>query len=137
MITKIKTIVLTIGFMLIIASCSKKPEDACDCIKNAANDFMLQGVKPKSIYDLKEPCKEIIEKFSDDSKARAMITACLDEIKIAIESKTLLPIEGEEMKSFQEYTFNNVKEFNTFFKDKGFGYKYLNCKIIGVIKRDV
>ena len=70
--------VLTVSGAIIVASvfltsCSKKPEDACACIQKAANDFMVKGVKMESIDDLREPCKDLIDRFKEDATGRAMI----------------------------------------------------------------
>ncbi len=135
-----KTRKFKVGFLAILTavfltSCAKKtPQDACDCIKRTANAFMLQGTKLSSIDDLREPCKKILDLFEDDGPARAYITDCGNEVFTAIESKTLLPIEGEDIGDFDLFEFNNVAEYENFLKDKiknaNDEYKYLHSRIV-------
>ncbi len=92
---------------------------------------MLQGTKISSIDDLREPCKDLIDKFSEDAAARALITDCGKTVLDAIDSKTLLEIEGEEKKDFELYEFANCEEFEKFFEDKkNDPYRYKNCRVI-------
>ena len=66
--------------IILLASCSKKPEDACGCIQKAANDFMVQGVKIESIDDLREPCKDLLDHFKEDAAARAIILSAGEKV---------------------------------------------------------
>ena len=118
-----------------LSSCSSStPEDACNCIKQTANAFMLQGTKPSGIEDLRAPCADLIDKFNEDALGRALITDVATEVLEAIESKTLFAIEGEDFVDFETVEFNNIKDFEEWrdeiiAKDGG-DYEVLNKKIV-------
>lgn len=125
---KIFTIIGVLMILLLVSSCSTKPEDACDCIKKAANDFMVQGVEIKSLDDLRAPCAKKLDKFTADAKARALIESVGKEVLENLKTKTLCKIDGEKLPAFPSYTFNNLNEFNEAIKKDG-DYKYLKTTI--------
>lgn len=116
-------------FSIILTGCSKKPEDACDCIAKAANDFMVQGVKIESIDDLREPCKDLIDKFKDDAAGRALIIAKGQQVLESLQNKEFIKIEGEELPAFPTYTFNTLAEFIEAEHEKGGNYKYWKTEL--------
>lgn len=77
---------VVIGILSLILGCQKNPEDACNCLKKAANTYMLQGVRP-SEYQLAAMCSEY--KGQLDDKDKREIVECLAEIKRHIEDKEL------------------------------------------------
>lgn len=93
-----KSIKISLLFSLIVAfGCSKSPEDACDCLKKAANTYMLQGVKA-SEFQLAAMCDEFKGQLEDKDKRQ--IVECIAEIKRHIEDKELF--EDVEEVSFVE-----------------------------------
>jgi hypothetical protein len=70
-----KVVVSFFSICLFLFSCSTKPQDACNCIKEAANKYVQEGVEIENIDDLREPCKDLIDKFKEDPSGRAMIIA--------------------------------------------------------------
>ncbi|MCB9426669.1 MAG: hypothetical protein H6584_06535 [Flavobacteriales bacterium] len=93
----------------LILSCSSKPEEACHCIKKAANTYIEQGLKLTSKQDLRLPCEEIIDEFENNAEARAMIISCGEEALKAIRNKEFINIEGEEF-VYPTYTFSTLSE---------------------------
>lgn len=82
-----KSIKISLLFSLIVAlGCSKSPEDACDCLKKAANTYMLQGVKA-SEFQLAAMCDEYKGQLQDKDKRQ--IVECLADIKRHIADKEL------------------------------------------------
>ena len=93
-----KSIKISLLFSLMISlGCSKSPEDACDCLKKAANTYMLQGVKA-SEFQLAAMCDEYKGQLEDKDKRQ--IIECIAEIKRHIEDKELS--EDVEVVSFEE-----------------------------------
>ena len=128
---KIKFFAASIS-LVILSSCSSTPEEACDCIKNAANQFMLQGTLISNIDDLREPCQEIIDDHREDPAARALITDCGNEVFEALERKELFQID--EPLDFETKRFSTVTEFIDFvnnleIKNENDKYKYHNLNI--------
>jgi hypothetical protein len=126
--------VLTVSGAIIVASvfltsCSKKPEDACACIQKAANDFMVKGVKMESIDDLREPCKDLIDRFKEDATGRAMIIEAGTKTLESMKNKELIKIEGEELPVFPSYTFQTLSEFIDLTKADGGIYKYWKTEV--------
>lgn len=126
LIIKISAIFIAI---ILLASCSKKPEDACGCIQKAANDFMVQGVKIESIDDLREPCKDLLDHFKEDAAARAIILSAGEKVFESLKNKELIKIEGEELPAFPTYTFNTLAEFIDLQKKDGAIYKYWKTEV--------
>jgi len=115
--------------IILLASCSKKPEDACGCIQKAANDFMVQGVKIESIDDLREPCKDLLDHFKEDAAARAIILSAAEKVYESLKNKELIKIEGEDLPVLPTYTYNTISEFNEERFKKGGEYKFFRTHI--------
>ena len=81
---------------LFLTSCSSKPEDACNCIKESANKYVQEGVEIESIDDIRIPCKELIDKFQEDPNARALIISTGTQVFANLENKQFTEIDGEE-----------------------------------------
>ncbi len=113
----------------LLSSCAKKPEDACNCIQKAANDFMVKGVKIETIDDLREPCKDLIDKFKEDASGRATIVEAGMKVLESLKNKELIKIEGEEMPVFPSYTFQTISEFIDLTKNDGGIYKYWKTEV--------
>lgn len=126
LIVNFRTIAL---IAIVLTSCAKKPEEACVCIQQAANDFMVQGVKIESIDDLREPCKDLIDQFKEDASARALISETGTSVLESIEKKELIKIEGEELPVFPTYTFNTLAEFIDLKSKDGGIYKYWKTEV--------
>lgn len=114
---------------LVMISCKKSPEDACNCMKEAANTYILEGYETKSVDDIREPCLKLIEKFQDDANARILIENCWDEIQIAVKDKTLLKVEGKIPK-IPEYTFKTINDYEKAVNSTNGHYKYWKTKVV-------
>lgn len=129
-IEKMKKIPFTIASLsLFIIGCSSTPQDACECIQNAANDFMIQGVQIETIDDLREPCKDVIDKFKEDAAARALIVETGNGVFEHLKNKELIQIEGEDLPQFPKYTFQTLGEFIDATKKEGGIYKYWRTEV--------
>lgn len=79
---------------LALNACGPKPEEVCDCIRQSANNFMLQGTRP-SEAKLLAPCAEMMAKLKDDGAAKVRIEADYEDVKKALEAKKLLAVDGK------------------------------------------
>ena len=119
--------IVSICFFLF--SCSTKPEDACNCIKEAANKYVQEGVEIENIDDVRVPCKDLIDKFQEDPSARAMIIATGTEVYANLENKQFTEIVGEDLPEFPSFTFNTIQEFYDATRKPGGKYKYWRTNI--------
>lgn len=80
---------VTMSTALIFSSCSNKTEEICDCLKKAANTYMIKGEKAKE-HDLMKMCNQFegaLKGASVDDKR--IVETCLDTVKKHIEDKVL------------------------------------------------
>lgn len=129
MTSKLNRTLLLTASLFILSCTSKTPEDACDCIKETANAFMLQGTQISNIDDLREPCKETIDLFTEDAAARALITDCGKEVLEALERKELFEVNGVKPE-FPTKSFNTIEELNSFLTEGSDKYKFHNYNIV-------
>ncbi len=108
----------------IISACGSSSEDACECLKRAANDYMLKGQKPNHV-DLGIYCKELAGEVAENKKNEAKISVCIDEVDKNIESKVLFALNGETPKwpeiNFSIDTFVRLKQLSE--EDMRYYYK--------------
>jgi hypothetical protein len=82
--------ILSISLALInLTGCSNKTKEVCDCLKKAANTYMVQGEKP-SDYELYKMCDQFdgtLKNSSVDDKR--IIEQVMDTVKQHIEGKIL------------------------------------------------
>ncbi len=114
---------------LFLTSCSSKPEDACNCIKESANKYVQEGVEIESIDDIRIPCKELIDKFQEDPSARALIISTGTQVFANLENKQFTEIDGEDLPEFPSYTFNTIQDFHTATRKPGGKYKYWRTNV--------
>jgi len=113
---------------LFLSSCSSStPEDACNCIKQTANDYMIQGIKP-SKSDLKASCQELIDKFNDDGASRALIESCGADVLAKVEKKELFEINGV-IPNYPTHIFKSMLEAQAAINAKNGKYKYLKTNV--------
>jgi hypothetical protein len=124
-----KIVISFFSIFLFLFSCSTKPEDACDCIKESANKYVLEGVEIETVDDLREPCKDLIDKFQEDPAGRAMIIATATEVFSNLENKKFTEIDGEDMPEFPSYTFNTIQDFYDATRKPGGKYKYWRTNV--------
>lgn len=80
---------VNVAIAVLITSCSNKTEEICDCLKKAANTYMVKGEKAKE-DDLMKMCNQFegaLKGASVDDKR--IVEACLDTVKKHIEDKVL------------------------------------------------
>lgn len=95
---RFKKDIILVALALIALGCnSNNSDDACDCLKKAANTYMLKGEKA-SEYQLTEMCEEFRGKLKDKDKRK--VFDCLTDVKKHIEEKTLFT--DVEKVSFEE-----------------------------------
>lgn len=123
-----KTIIVSLMVTSLLISCSTTPEDACGCIQQAANDYMLQGVKVSRMNDLRAPCQSQIDAVKNDAKARAKITACVTEVMENIENKTLCKVDTASPE-FPAHSFKTMQDFVEAVNKEGGEYKYWRTTI--------
>lgn len=107
---RFKKDIILVALSLIALGCnSNNSDDACDCLKKAANTYMLKGEKA-SEYQITEMCEEFKGKLKDEDKRK--IFDCLADVKKHIEEKTLFT--DVEKVSFEELPKGNLlkKEIN-------------------------
>lgn len=124
---------IVVALITMTYSCNKTPDDACDCLKNTANEYIVKGVKISSIDDLREPCKNILDKFKDDATARAKINDCAKDVFANWNDKVFNEVKGKKLE-FPSFTFNTPQDFiNELSKDFA-EYKYwkTNVEVKGV-----
>ena len=124
-----KIVISFFSIFLFLFSCSTKPENACDCIKESANKYVLEGVEIETVDDLREPCKDLIDKFQEDPAGRAMIIATATEVFSNLENKKFTEIDGEDMPEFPSYTFNTIQDFYDATRKPGGKYKYWRTNV--------
>ena len=89
---KIKSIsnLTIIACALFLTSCKNKTDEICDCFKQAANTYMVKGVKP-SEDDLTSMCTEFVGSAKDFSmEDKRKCKACIeDTIRAHVNGKIL------------------------------------------------
>jgi hypothetical protein len=104
--------ILSLLACILAVSCKNNPQEVCNCLKKAANEYIINGVKP-SKNDLKESCKDLLESVKDKAEFRAPVESCGDEILELVATKRFSSIDGEEMPQYPTYTYENLKDFMT------------------------
>lgn len=88
---------LILSTTVILSSCSNKTEEICECLKKAANTFMVKGEKANE-QDLMKMCNQFEGALKDASvEDKRIVETCLDTVKKRIEEK-LLFTEIEDVK---------------------------------------
>lgn len=124
-----KIIFLSLLLCSLLYSCSSKPEDACNCIKETANRYVYDGVEIEDIDDLRMPCKDLIDKFEKDAIGRSMIIATGEEVLSNLENKKFTKIEGKDTPRFPTHTFNTIQDFYNASRKPGGKYKYWRTNV--------
>lgn len=124
-----KIIFLNLLLCSLLYSCSSKPEDACNCIKETANRYVYDGVEIEDIDDLRMPCKDLIDKFEKDAIGRSMIIATGEEVLKNLEEKKFTKIEGKDLPEFPSYSFNTIQDFYNATREAGGMYKYWRTNV--------
>lgn len=145
---KLLTLSTTILMSLFISSCSSESDKICECLKKAANTFMVKGEKA-SEHDLYTMCNQFEGALKNaDVDEKRIVQACIDNVKKQIEDKILFTdVEDIELPeipcgaSFKKeldkineinYKKKRVELLEYYLKDRK-----LNCKIVvnGVTKK--
>lgn len=78
-----------ISTTLIISSCNNKTDEICDCLKKAANTYMVKGEMAKE-NDLMKMCSQFEGALKGaDVDDKRVVETCLDSVKKHIEDKIL------------------------------------------------
>lgn len=124
-----KIIYLNFLICMFLFSCTSKPEDACNCIKETANKYVMDGVEIESIDDLRMPCKDLIDKFENEASGRSMIIVTGKEVLANLEKKMFTKIDGEDLPEFPSFTFNTIQDFYDATRKPGGKYKYWRTNV--------
>lgn len=114
--TLINLVVISVA--LIVSSCANKTEEICDCLKKAANTYMVKGEKA-SEQDLMKMCNQFegaLKGASVDDKR--IVETCLDTVKKHIEDKVLFTDIEDVKLTPLPCGEDFVKEINLIIEDK-------------------